>query len=144
MTPFAFWIFATWCTLIDLLYCFTFCDFHQTHSGPCCEVPDGQGLCSSSEMQAKGEKVEESTSEVLRYETKVLQLRYLWPCNINHRNNNTSNNGDILKHWGHLRAIASCSNMSWCHCTSSNSCRRHLSNRDPNCGHQLGPKLKTL
>ena len=56
---------------------FTFRDFHPTDSGPCCEVPDGQGLCSSSEMQAKGQKVEETTSKVLRFETKVLKLRYL-------------------------------------------------------------------
>ena len=52
---------------------FIFCDFHPTHSGPCCEVPDGQGPCSSSEMQAKGQKVEENTSEVLRFEMKLLK-----------------------------------------------------------------------
>ena len=43
MNPFAFWKFATWCMLDD--------------SGPCCEVPDGQGPCSSSEMQAKGQRL---------------------------------------------------------------------------------------
>lgn len=83
-------IFATWyswCTLID----FTFCDFHPTHSEPCCEVPDGQGPCSSSEKQAKGQKLKKHLPKS-GFEVKV----YLWPYNINHCNNtNTSNNGDI-------------------------------------------------
>ena len=34
----------------------TFRDFDLTNFGPCCEVPDGQGQCSSSEIQAKGQK----------------------------------------------------------------------------------------
>ena len=45
---------------------------------------------------------------------------------------------------GHLRAITSCSKMSWNGCTSGNSYRKHLSNGDPNWGHQLGPKSRTL
>lgn len=84
----------------------------------------------------QGSKVEEITSEVLRFGTKLLKLKRLWPYDINHRNNtNTSNNSHIRTehafcmkktHWnmcfipwaesqncGHLRAITRCIKMSW-------------------------------
>ena len=42
------------------------------------------------------------------------------------------------------RCITSCSKLRWCRCTSENSYRKHLSNGDPNWGHQSSPKLQTL
>lgn len=44
------WIFATWYTLTFFYFLF----YDPTRSlGPGCEVSDGQGPCSSSEMEAK-------------------------------------------------------------------------------------------
>lgn len=63
----------------------------------------------------QGSKVEEITSEVLRFGTKLLKLKRLWPYDINHRNNtNTSNNSHIRTehafcmkrtHWNNLKHV---------------------------------------
>lgn len=90
MTPFAFWIFATWCTLIVLFF------QHALGHVARFQMAKARAAHQRRRPRAKRQKVEESTSKVLRYETNVLKLIYLWPCNINCRNNtNTSNNGEI-------------------------------------------------
>ena len=88
---FAFWIFAIWYTL-NVFTCF----FHPTHScGPCLKVSDGQGPCSSSEMQAKAWRNHFQSLKIW-IEGYELWNYFTWRFNnINHGSNNTSNDGDI-------------------------------------------------
>ena len=118
----------------------------------------------------QGSKVEESTSKVLRFEIKVLKLKYT--CDLTTSITATTPAlvtmviFELMEHYSFawkrrtetfvslpvrsFGIVDICESLQsaarWDDAVAHEAIpyREHISNGDPNCGHQLVPKLKTL